>query len=144
MITSSEMNLVQIKEKTESNFHKGQEFSPVLFTAVFPVPRTAPQRDEEKLITSEGLNNCASPESQGLSGFRLPPGMSLHFQLAAASWMNRPPEPGFQEPGSPVLMQPAKSTADEDKHLSLRGGPTLISTTTDSPIVILRRLSSVN
>nr|XP_035920325.1 uncharacterized protein LOC118518013 isoform X15 [Halichoerus grypus] len=66
----------------ESNFHKGQEFSPVLFTAVFPVPRTAPQRDEEKLITSEGLNNCASPESQGLSGFRLPPGMSLHFQLA--------------------------------------------------------------
>nr|XP_035920310.1 uncharacterized protein LOC118518013 isoform X2 [Halichoerus grypus] len=32
----------------ESNFHKGQEFSPVLFTAVFPVPRTAPQRDEEK------------------------------------------------------------------------------------------------
>lgn len=27
------------------------------------------------------------------------------------------------------------STTDEDKHLSLRGGPTLILTTTDSPIV---------
>nr|XP_035920313.1 uncharacterized protein LOC118518013 isoform X5 [Halichoerus grypus] len=105
----------------ESNFHKGQEFSPVLFTAVFPVPRTAPQRDEEKIWVT----------------------VYLHLPLAA-SWMNRPPEPGFQEPGSPVLMQPAKSTADEDKHLSLRGGPTLISTTTDSPIVILRRLSSVN
>ncbi|XP_077926226.1 uncharacterized protein LOC118518013 isoform X2 [Halichoerus grypus] len=45
-------------------------------------PGSSLQQIQCLLITSEGLNNCASPESQGLSGFRLPPGMSLHFQLA--------------------------------------------------------------
>lgn len=33
----------------ESNVHKGQEFSPVLLTAVFPVPSTVPQSEEGKV-----------------------------------------------------------------------------------------------